>query len=163
MCNIVEGCNQPNYHYNPLIVPLMNFHETIATLGDQLPKEGKAAEVAQRIALAVLSPFVYLALAFVALVGWTLNGIWQNKHVSELKAKNQEGTAQLAKESEVFGAHKTKTEFEKTGQIPEGAFGKAEWEKTFPVTIVEVPPLPANIHAILELEDPCEPGKKLKE
>ena len=27
----------------------------------------------------------------------------------------------------------------------------------------EVPPLPANIHAILEQEDPCEPGKKLKE
>ena len=48
-------------------------------------------------------------------------------------------------------------------QIPEGAFGKAEWEKTFPVTIGEVPPLPDSIHAILEQEDPCEPGKKLKQ
>lgn len=56
-----------------------------------------------------------------------------------------------------------KTEFEKACQIPEGAFGKAEWEKHFPVRIVEVPPLPANIHAILESADPCEPDKKLKE
>ncbi len=56
-----------------------------------------------------------------------------------------------------------KTEFGKACQIPPGIFGKAEWEKTFPVTIEEVPPLPPNIHAILEMEDPCEPGKKLKE
>ncbi len=76
------------------------------------------------------------------------------------------GAAQLAakctpKEIVVFAT--LKTELGKACQIPPGTFGKAEWEKTFPVTIEEVPPLPPNIHAILEQEDPCEPGKKLKE
>lgn len=47
--------------------------------------------------------------------------------------------------------------------LPPGTFGTAEWEKAFPITINEVPPLPPNIHAILEQDDPCEPGKKLKE
>ena len=56
-----------------------------------------------------------------------------------------------------------KTEFGKACQLLPETFGKAEWEKAFPITINEVPPLPPNIHAILELEDPCEPGKKLKE
>ena len=56
-----------------------------------------------------------------------------------------------------------KTEFGKACQIPPGTFGKAEWESAFPVTIDEIPPLPPNIHAILEREDPYEPGKKLKD
>ncbi|MCB1111912.1 MAG: BTB/POZ domain-containing protein [Chlamydiales bacterium] len=58
-----------------------------------------------------------------------------------------------------------KTEFGKVCRIPEGTFGLAEWEHTFPVIIKPkwVPPLPKNIHAILEQEDPTEPGKKLKE
>ena len=77
-----------------------------------------------------------------------------------------EGAAQLAEkctpeERALFAT--LKTEFGKACGIPTGTFGKEQWEKTFPVTIEEVPPLPANIHAILEQEDPCEPGKKLKE
>ncbi|NGX42414.1 MAG: hypothetical protein K940chlam7_00694, partial [Chlamydiae bacterium] len=78
------------------------------------------------------------------------------------------GAARLAekctpKEIEVFAT--LKTEFGKACQIPPGIFGKAEWEKTFPVTIKDedVPPLPPNIHAILEQEDPCELGKQLKD
>ncbi|NGX42411.1 MAG: hypothetical protein K940chlam7_00691 [Chlamydiae bacterium] len=79
-----------------------------------------------------------------------------------------EGAARLAakctpKEIEVFAT--LKTEFGKACQIPLGTFGKAEWEKNFPVTIKDedVPPLPSNIHAILEQEDLCEPGKQLKD
>ncbi|MCP5506687.1 MAG: BTB/POZ domain-containing protein [Chlamydiales bacterium] len=66
-------------------------------------------------------------------------------------------------EIEVFST--LKTEFGKVCRILEGAFGPAEWEKNFPVTIKPewVPQLPKNIHEILEQEDPTEPGKKLKE
>ncbi len=79
-----------------------------------------------------------------------------------------DGAARLAAKctQEEIGVFVTlKTEFGKACQIPPGTFGKAEWEKTFPVTIKDedVPPLPPNIHAILEQEDPCEPGLKLKD
>lgn len=135
----------------------------MSTLGSQLPREGKAAEVAHRIGLVVLSPLIYLALAFTALAGLISNGFWEKKHLSELKAQYQDGVAKLVKETEVFGALKPKTELEKASQVPEGAFGKEEWENSFPVTVEEVPPLPANIHEILEQADPCEPGKKMRE
>jgi hypothetical protein len=55
------------------------------------------------------------------------------------------------------------TEFGKACRVLEGAFGPKEWEKTFPVTIVDYPPLPHNILSIMELEDPWEPGKTLKD
>lgn len=76
------------------------------------------------------------------------------------------GAAQLAakctpEETALFAT--LQTQFGQACQIPPGTFGKAEWEKTFPVIIDDVPPLPANIHAILEQEDPCEPGKKVKD
>lgn len=77
-----------------------------------------------------------------------------------------EGAAQLAckcTQQEIVVFSSLKTEFGKACQIPPGTFGKAEWEKTFPVTIEEVPPLPPNIHAILEQKDPNDPSKKVKE
>lgn len=82
------------------------------------------------------------------------------------KMQTPAGAAQLAskcspKEVALFSA--LKTEFGKACRIPEGAFGKAEWEKAFPVTIPadQVPPLPPNIHAILEQPDPWKPEQKL--
>ncbi len=152
----VEGCHQPIYHHNPLVSPLLSFHGMVINLGSELPSVGKAAEIVKRIAVAVASPFAYLALAFVALAGLMLDGIWEHRHVSQggVSKQGEKALAGIASEQAVSG---------KASQLPLGAFGKNEWEKTFPVTIEEVPPLPPNIHEILEQEDPCEPGKTLKE
>ncbi|MCP5506686.1 MAG: BTB/POZ domain-containing protein [Chlamydiales bacterium] len=84
------------------------------------------------------------------------------------KTLTWEGATQLAARctpEEIKAFSTLKTEFGKVCRIPEGAFGPAEWEKNFPVTIKPewVPQLPKNIHAILEQDDPTEPGKKLKE
>ena len=82
------------------------------------------------------------------------------------RMQTREGAVELAAQctpEEIVLFSTLKTEFGKACRIPSGTFGKEEWEKAFPITINETPPLPANIHAILELEDPCEPGKKLKE
>jgi hypothetical protein len=82
----VEGCNNPsNYHYNPLISPLMELQGRIAKTFDQLPEEGKVTEVAKRIGYIAAAPFIYLGLALVALAGLILNGIWESKHISEIK------------------------------------------------------------------------------
>lgn len=89
--NCVEGCNRSNYHYNPLVSPLLNFHGTIVKLGSQLPEEGKAAEVAKRIGFIVVSPFAYIALAFVCLAGLILNEIWEMRHALQIKAGDFKG------------------------------------------------------------------------
>ncbi|MFQ5729074.1 MAG: BTB/POZ domain-containing protein [Waddliaceae bacterium] len=84
------------------------------------------------------------------------------------KMHSTEGAAWLVskcspEERTIFSTLKTK--FGKACRIPPGTFGVAEWEEIFPVTIEEeqIPPLPPNIHQILEQEDPCKPGKKVKE
>ena len=106
------------------------------------------------------APKLALLLKF---IGRVANG----KYNSAVEGMNTpEQASQLASKctpEEIAVFSTLKTEFGKACQLPEGAFGKKAWEETFPVTIVEVPPLPANIHTILEQEDPCEPGKKLKE
>lgn len=56
-----------------------------------------------------------------------------------------------------------KTTFGRICKLPEGAFGKKEWEQHFPIHIDEEPALPDGIHAILERKDPYEAGKKLKD
>jgi hypothetical protein len=138
------------------VTPLLHFQGKVVNLGSKLPEDGKAAEVVKRIGFAVVSPFVYLALAFVALTGLILNGIWDNRQVSQGGVNNQGG-------KDLAGITAEQAESGKAFQIPRGTFGKEVWEKTFPVTIGEVPPLPSNIEEILEFDDPCEPGKKLKD
>lgn len=78
-----------------------------------------------------------------------------------------EGAGQLAtnctsKEIEAFAT--LKSVFGQVFRPPPGIFGKTEWEQTFPITIIgDIPPLPSNIHAVLDKQDPWEPNKKLKD
>ena len=51
---------------------------------------------------------------------------------------------------------------QKTISLPPLAFGKADWEKYFGEVGIE-PPLPPNIHDILESSCPFWPAKKVKE
>lgn len=56
----IEGCNRSNYHFNPLISPLIQFDKKIVALGGSLPSLAKASEIIIRIGDAIISPFAYL-------------------------------------------------------------------------------------------------------
>jgi hypothetical protein len=72
MCNRVDGNSFQTVEYfeHPSVTPLLNFHGHIVKTFSALPQKGKAIEVAKRISLAIASPFTYLILAFIALIGY---------------------------------------------------------------------------------------------
>lgn len=55
---------------HPSTIPLSTFHGHIVKIFSPLPSEGKFLEIVKRVILAVIAPFAYLLLAFVALVGY---------------------------------------------------------------------------------------------
>lgn len=79
MCRI-EGCDLPNYHYNPLISPLASFHGRLVKTFDTLPENKKVVEVAKRIVVCVAAPLAYLVLGLTALIGLALDGIFVKSH-----------------------------------------------------------------------------------
>ncbi|NGX59206.1 MAG: hypothetical protein KR126chlam3_00353 [Chlamydiae bacterium] len=55
---------------HPSVEPLKNFHSAIQNTFSPLPQDGKILEVISRISLLIISPFAYIALAFLAVVGY---------------------------------------------------------------------------------------------
>jgi hypothetical protein len=73
----MNDINVNNYSQNPFISPLINFNSLAACTFTQLPENGKVKEIAKRIGIAIAAPFVYLALAFVALIGLTVHCMYK--------------------------------------------------------------------------------------
>lgn len=143
----VDRFHSSNLHYNPLILPLLNFHGMIIRPFRDLSNDGKVMEVIRRVGIAIVSPFAYLVLAFMALFGLLLNDFWKNRPIVKRCG------AKFFKEK-IIGPN--------SYTFP-GAFDKEAWEKAFPVSIKRAPPLSSNLKVNLEQADPYEPGKKLKD
>ncbi len=56
--------------FHPSVEPLKNFHSAIQNTLSPLPQDGKILEVISRISLLIISPFAYIALAFLAVAGY---------------------------------------------------------------------------------------------
>lgn len=71
-----------SYADNPMVKPLVNLHSVVTQTFKDLPANGKALEVAKRIAIVAIAPFAYLALSLLAFVGVILNSFFQNKTIN---------------------------------------------------------------------------------
>lgn len=66
---------------NTLTKPLAQFHSKFVSVQDELPQNGKVLEITKRIFIVVVSPFAYLALGFLSLVGQLYNSFSRNTEV----------------------------------------------------------------------------------
>lgn len=79
--NVNPNNPSPLYSNNSLIKPLIKFHGKVISTFESLPTEGKALEIAKRVIIIAVSPFVYLGLGLLALVGLAFNSSLHNRAV----------------------------------------------------------------------------------
>lgn len=122
----ISGCKEHNFHYNPLIEPLIKFHGKVIRTFDTLPKNGKVLEVVKRIAQVVAAPFAYLGLSMTALVGLCCNRHWKSTHskkiaeIKSAKAKTkaeEEARVKAAEEEQRKAAEEARRRLELTEKI----------------------------------------------
>lgn len=80
---------------NPLTKPLAQFHSKFVSVLDELPQNGKALEITKRILIVVVSPFAYLALGFLSLVGQLYNSFSRDKKVIKPIVNNLEKMSEV--------------------------------------------------------------------
>lgn len=66
----INNLKERNYTKHPSMTPLVKFHGHVVKTFSALPPTGKCFEVLKRIALVVVSPLAYLALALIGLLGY---------------------------------------------------------------------------------------------